>query len=206
MTTLNLQVGAGANDADEADDGSDFSYVRSGASYDSHTSDASARYNVGTRWPSLAVPKGATIDSATYWCWCLYTVGEYDDIDVVIYAEDVDDADDFATTQDVTSRTRTSASVAWQETGVTPTAFNDSPDIKTVIQEVIDRAGWVENNDMVLLVIGGTTYNRIFPSRSYETGDGSSAPKLDIDYTPGGTAGRVASSRGVMRGVRRGVS
>ena len=78
------------------------------------------------------------------------------------------------------------ASQAWDWKGSTPWSANtwyESPDIRAVIQEVIDRPGWSEDNALVI----------IYPASSYagmdrkfwsHNGDPDNAAKSTITYQP----------------------
>lgn len=60
----------------------------------------------------------------------------------------------------------------------------DTPDLSTIVKEIVDRSGWVANNSLGF-VIGGTTGTR----RAWSwDGDYASAPTLKIQYDNGGTA------------------
>jgi hypothetical protein len=62
-----------------------------------------------------------------------------------------DNTADYST--DPSGRTRTSASVLWH--GFTQSAFNtyqDSPDISTIIQEIVNRAGWSSGNALGIAI------------------------------------------------------
>ncbi len=178
MTTLNLQVNAAVDDAYEADDNTGFDRTSTIVRIDANPT-AASRFNGGMRFTSVALPKEANIDTATVQVFVLSLAT--DDPHLDISAEDVDSPGDFTSPADVTDRVRTTASVSWVATGV-DIQWETSPEIKTVIQEIVDRGGWASGNNLVLLMDGHTTtFNfRIF---SYEGGT-TFAAKLDIDYIP----------------------
>jgi len=103
----------------------------------------------GTRW-SLEIPQGSTIQVAH----TIFNIesATYDDINVNIYGEDVDNSDDYSSTQDVIGRVRTSANVDWDQDGI-GTVDVQSPDISTIIQEIVDRPGWSSGNYLSILYI-----------------------------------------------------
>ena len=199
MTTLNLQVGASLDDATERDDGSAFDSTGNFLRAQSNSS-GGTRANFGARFPIIAIPPGATINSASMQLFLLFDV---DNPHLNIYSEDLDDAPDFSDPADVTSRATDSVTISWDEDDA-GTGFQTSPLITTIIQQLVDRPGWVKDNAVVMLVNGKTTPDASCTSRSWDSVT-SEAPKLDIDFKPGGLSGRVASSRGIMRGTRRGV-
>jgi len=107
----------------------------------------------GMRFVSVMIPRGTTISEAHL----TLRAFESRDEDVVrsrISAEDVDDAAIFADDGDAFDTrwaARTTARVDWDSIGswVAGTDY-DSPDIKTVIQEIVDRPGWNSGQDMVI--------------------------------------------------------
>lgn len=171
MTTLNLQVSASSDDA------------RQNASVMDLTATTvvvnSADDRAGLRFLNVTIPPGSTVDTAALQLYSLDTV--QDDPDDNIYCEDVDDATTFTSSaNNISSRTLTTASVAWSATGV-GTGWVTSPDIAAPIQEYVDRPGRVSGND--LNVIFDHQGPPDFRWRAYD-GDTSLAAKLDITYTP----------------------
>ncbi len=151
---------------------------------------------VGMRFRNLAVPQGATINSA-------YLEFETDETDsgstnLVIFGQDTDDANQFANNDgNISSRARTAATVNWS-----PSAWNSvnqlhqTPDISTIIKEIVDRAGWSSGNDIVIMVEPGTGCSNVNCQRTAESNDGesASAPLLVLDYSVGGGGGAVCET------------
>ncbi|MGH9909277.1 MAG: hypothetical protein ACRD32_01420, partial [Nitrososphaerales archaeon] len=127
---------------------------------------------IGIRFPNIQVPKGSTITSAS--------IQFTDDGDggndntpaltLSIRGQAADNAAIFTTAGnpnfDISGRTRTAAKVNWvppNTWGVAGTAGPDqkTPDIKTVIQEVINRAGWGEGNSIVIIINGTANAARV---------------------------------------------
>jgi len=104
----------------------------------------------GIRFRDVVVPQGASIISAKV---RFRAVGSLSGVtcNVRIKGEDVDDAAIFSDMSNYTLRARTTAYVDWNSIGAW-VGGNDyeSPELKTVVQEIIDRAGWVSGNDLVL--------------------------------------------------------
>ena len=191
MVDVDEQVGAGADDAKEADDNTSFADTGTILFYDSNT-DAAVRSNTGHRFQTVAVGQADTIDVANIQVKVSFT--STDDPNLDILAEDVDDSADFSTTADVTGRARTAASVAWVATGV-GTGFKTSPDFKAVVQEVVDRGSWASGNDMMILMDGKADTNLLFRSFSYENATADAA-KLHIEFTAAGGARRIFITHG----------
>lgn len=101
--------------------------------------------NLGTRFAGffrfdgVSIPAGSTINSATLRVTPVSI--SHDTAACAIYANDADDA--VAPTDGTTGAalTLTTANVAWSGSNL-GTSEVSSPDITSVIQEVIDRGGW----------------------------------------------------------------
>ena len=146
--------------------------------------DGATPKRVGLRWTTVGVPAGATIDSA----FIQFQVDEINSVAVTIdiHGEDIDDAPAFSTgVNDITGRTLTTASASWVvpnwPTADVSGSFSKTPDIKEIIQEIIDRDGWNADQDIVLLV----SHNAGTGTRIAESFDGvpSAAAQLEINYT-----------------------
>jgi len=139
---------------------------------------ASSPYTAGYRFNSVTIPQGDTINSATIKLNPIFD--DSDSILTKIYGIDEDDTADFSS--DPTGRTKTTASVDWDFGPVTQDIIVTSPDISTIVKEIVDRGGWVSGNDMGFLVLddGSTSNNNI----SFDSYDGvpDSAALLNINY------------------------
>lgn len=98
------------------------------------------------------IPQGSTILSA-------YLRGVASDtltsttVNTNIKGEDANNANDFSTYADFAGRIRTTALVAWDSiVSWTAGTVYTSPDIATVIQEIVDRGGWQAGNAMVFFI------------------------------------------------------
>jgi len=139
---------------------------------------------VGLRFNNLAIPQGATIESASL----IFQIDEATSgaTNVTISAEDTNNASAFSTsTNNLSNRTKTSATTswnnisAWTAVGTTET----TPDISAVIQEVVNRPDWSSGNSMVIFIQG--TGSRI--AESYNGAPGNPI-ELSIGYC-GSTTG-----------------
>ena len=167
----------------------------------------------GMRFQNVLIPHGAVINSAYLTLRCEYA-SSVDTVKSRISAEDVDDADTFANSADAFDTrwaARTTARVDWDSiVGWGLDSDYNSPEIKTVIQEVIDRVGWVSGNDIVIFwddFDDRSTHSSSCYRRAYSY-DGSTtyAPKLVVTYTAGWThiakvLGVTASAISKMNGV-----
>ena len=146
MPTVNLQVGAGNQDAQEQQNDSNFTSTGGTLALASNTTESN-RIDGGFHFSSVSIPFGAKVSAADFQPY-MFNVA-LDDPNCDIYCEDADDAADFTADADLVNRTRTTASVEWVETGV-GTGFVSAPDISAPVQEVLDRSGWASGNDMLV--------------------------------------------------------
>jgi len=137
------------------------------------------RQHVGMRFLNITIPQGTVIKNT----YIRFTVDETtsSDVTVTFYGEDIDDAVTFSnTTANISSRTKTSASVNWSPNHWTSVgATHDSPDLTSITQEIVNRSGWDSGNDMVFIVTGTQTTYRTAESHN---GSSSQAPLLHIEY------------------------
>jgi len=190
------QVNDGDDDAIEYGSGSfdaanDYNRVRS------YTSPLSSNYICcGVRFTSITIGQGDTIDSADV---LLYTYsGTYDDMNGVVYGNDVDNAKNFAaaptgnphiiSTED---RPRTDGdgvegdgSVSWVEDGIGAGVWA-TKSVRYLIQEIVNRGSWSSGNALVLLFIANTDVYKVFRAKSYENNT-TQCPKLEVTWTSGG--------------------
>ncbi|MEM7246682.1 MAG: PKD domain-containing protein [Acidobacteriota bacterium] len=138
---------------------------------------------VGLRFVGLYIPQGATVTSA----YLEFVVDEADTAptDVVIRAQAADDAPVFNTLPgDLTSRSLTSAMSPWSiPPWETIGSVERSPDVSSVVQEVVDRDGWASGNSLAFVITGTG-------SRTAEAYDDAPtlAPFLHVEFTTPPTA------------------
>jgi hypothetical protein len=173
---LFYQVAAGNDDAQEADDSSGFSSVASIVQIKA-SSVESARINGGFRFDNIAVAKDATIQNAYLQLYAGQAA--QDDLSCTVSAHDVDDADNFTDTADVTTRldTKTTATVAVSALNL-GTGWYVVAGLTAIIQEIVNRALWVSGQAIVILCEGSTASGE-FRATSYD-GTPSLAAKLTI--------------------------
>lgn len=147
------------------------------------TINATSKY-IGVRFQNVAVLPGSTIDAATLDLYLPSLAN--DDPDVDIWGHDTDDAGAFTTmNSDISGRTATTAVVQWTASSV-GSGWKSSPDISTIVQEIIDRGGWSDGNDIVVILKGRSSSALRF--ENYDGGSGT-YPTINITYTlpSGGT-------------------
>lgn len=175
LTTVEKRVAASADDAEQAASGS----VSISNSDLELAVDGSTSQTVGMRWTGLAIPQGATINAA----WIQFTarIANSGTCNLTFQGQAADAAAAFTTgTNNVSSRTRTSSSVAWSPNAWASGAAGAdqrTPDLKSVIQEIVNRPGWVSGNPLAVIVTGTGTRT----AWSYN-GSASGAALLHVEY------------------------
>jgi parallel beta-helix repeat protein len=138
---------------------------------------------IGIRFNTITLPRNATIINA----YIEFEVDETgsDATSVMIQGQASDNAATFTTTaRNISSRPRTTAQVAWNNipAWTTVNAKWQTPNISSVIQEIVNRTAWASGNSIVIIING--TGRRT--AESYN-GEIPAAPKLVIQYTTGAT-------------------
>ncbi len=145
--------------------------------------DGATAQQVGLRFPGVNIPAGATIANA----WVQFTVDEVSTgaTSLAVVGEAADNSAAFAATvNNVSSRLRTAASVpwvpaAWPTIGVAG-ADQRTPNIATIVQQIVNRGGWASGNALTVIVSG--TGRRT--AEAVESG-AAIGPKLHVEYTTG---------------------
>ena len=173
-TNITIQISDGDDDAEETTgdvnlSSSDLELVE----------DGQGNQTVGLVFNDLNIPTGAVITNA----YIQFTTDETDSgsTDLTIHGEDTDNALTFTSSDfNITSRPTTAASVNWipvawsseGEAGIN----QQTPDLSTLIQEIVNRSGWVENNSMGFIISGNGT-------RTADSYNGSSANAAILHIT-----------------------
>jgi hypothetical protein len=134
------------------------------------------------RFDNVTIPNGATINTAYL---ALYPhANAYGSPELVIYGIDEDDAVAPTSAAEFAADPHVAASVPWDTTWVA-SVWEESPEIKTVIQDIVDRGGWVPGNAMMFQVCDdlGSGTNHVY-AVMYDNVP-SNAPKLYVEYDVG---------------------
>ena len=190
--TISVQINSGNDDAEERISDGDMDLTSTDLELITDGSDAQ---EVGLRFNNVNIPFGAAIDTA----YIQFTTDESqtEPTNLTIHGEAVDSAAAFTSTDfDVSSRTTTMASTDWSPPGWTTVnaagTDQQTPNLDTVVQEVIDRPGWKTNNPMAFIITGtghrtADSFNGSVPARAailhvtYTVGANFCAPYTDAD-------------------------
>jgi hypothetical protein len=169
---IEIRVNADTDDAEERPDG--VMQLRS-------TDLDLAQRTVGLRFTSVSIPQGAGIVTAFVQFQTAGTNGE-PNTTVTIDGHLVDDAPTFTgADEDITSRTATTVSVPWDVPEWTVEGEDGpdqrTPDLRGIIQEIVNQPDWVPGNALVLRFAGTG-------DQKAESFDGfeQAAPLLRVEY------------------------
>jgi len=200
MATLNLQVAASGGDSDMGSIANDvgrsvtssgiISLTRTILSPGSHSNND--EWTIAARFTGVTIPQGSTINSAAFQMRANATYSASPSvIRLYVSAQASDNAGALSSSSgdlNTTARPRSTASATVVQTSITGGVWT-SVTITSVIQEIVNRAGWSSGNAIVILV---DTHEdtTVGEWQDYDAYDGSAAgaPKLDIDYGGASTA------------------
>jgi len=138
---------------------------------------------VGLRFLNVNIPLGANITNAYIEFVCNETKGGSEHVSLIIEGEPNPDPLTFTT--DIIGRPRTTASVVWEPEDWTAAGqVSQTPDITSIIQEIINLPGWTSGNAIVI-IISDNPDNPSQGIRCAESVDGSAAqaPLLHIELS-----------------------
>lgn len=155
-TTLNVPIAASSDDAEEAGGATKTMFLNSGDL--EMVRDNGADQTVGLRFAGVAVPPGATISNA-YVQFTTQATGATAVTSLTIKGEAADNPGTFTTTLgNISARATTSAAVGWSVpiwTSVGAAGQDQrTPNLATVVQQLVSRPGWANGNAIVLIITG----------------------------------------------------
>ncbi len=162
-------------------------------------------YAKSTRFTAIDIPQGSTIDSVEY--WVKSGANSSDSFIVAIAAYDADngvqvvDTSGFRSAWASATTARDTAWISTTTSWVAGTKYKlPYAHTKTVLQEIIDRAGWTSGNNITMMTIGvsGSPSNRATRGMDFPTA-GTSYDSLWISYTAGGGGSPSATPNVVIR-------
>ncbi len=181
-TMSEKRVSSGYDDAEERTNDGHMYRTSSDLEF---TTDGTKAQLVGMRFANVAIPPGAVITKA----YVQFTVDETNSgaTSLTIKGQDADNAASFSSSSyNISSRAKTTASVAWAPPAWTSVgaagAAQRTPDLASVIQEIVNRPGWSSCNAMALVVSGSGERT----AESYN-GSSSKAPLLHVEWSGGDT-------------------
>lgn len=152
MGQLIKQVAASSDDAVK-DSGGNYSHM---ATTEKLIRDASNNVQTfGFRFTSMTIPQGATINYAWLILNNQYRTSQNTIVD--IYGDDQDNSPTFSSLDSPLDRTLTTANVEWDVNGDNWVAnkWAWSPNIASVIKEIVDRGSWSSGNALSIILKDG---------------------------------------------------
>jgi len=147
---------------------------------------------VGMRFQNITIEQGATITNAYIEFACDET-SPTEATSLIFRGQAHNNPVTFSIDNDITHRAKTSASVSWDiaygNQWTTVHGRHQSPDLSSIIQEILDRSGWTSGNSMVIIVSGSGKRVAESWDGANSSGDLTLAPKLHIEYTGGSDSG-----------------
>lgn len=175
--TVKIRVAASSDDAEESASGSvsvssgDLELMRDGSNQ-----------TVGLRFNSIPIPSGATITRA----YVQFQVDEASSeaTSLTIGGEASDNAVTFSSSAKIASRPRTTSVVAWSPPPWTTVGEEgvdqQTPDLSSIVQDIVGRSGWQRGNSLALVIWG--TGRRVAKAYNAST---AAAPLLRVEYSIG---------------------
>jgi type IV pilus assembly protein PilY1 len=146
---------------------------------------------IGIRFRNVNIPQGAVISEA-YLEFTAYSTQTYGNPSMRIRGVADDDADDFHPD----SRYRLyylpkTSGITWSMPDFYSNGEYRSPDISSIVKEIVDRSGWAPGNDMAFVLDDFVSYRGAY---TYG-GAPSKAPKLIVKFNGSATPGATATVR-----------
>jgi hypothetical protein len=139
----------------------------------------------GWRFQTVAVPQGATINSATL-TLNITKIGGGTGSAATVFGSAVDDAPAWANNAGPREMTKTTASASFGAWGGSASLGSKTITVTSIVQELVNRAGWVSNNDMAFAAFFTEADNVAYSYFDDLAGGSSNVAALSIDYTAAG--------------------
>ncbi|MCD6198999.1 MAG: hypothetical protein J7K15_10600 [Deltaproteobacteria bacterium] len=140
---------------------------------------------IGVRFQNIKIPQGADITNAyiEFETYADYG-GNQTDISLSINGETSDSAARFETTDhNISGRTTTTASVDWEVSSWdTVGETHQSPDLKAIVQEIVNRGGWSEGNSMAFIITNPGANPASGRRATSHDANPAAAPLLHIEF------------------------
>lgn len=163
--------------------------------------------DAGFRFQSVSIDNANTITSAFMY---LKASGNESAVNchVKFYCEDVDNAVIFAddsTAFNTRVANKTTANVDWDPPSFSTNVVYESPDIKTIIQVIVNRGGWSNGNDIVIFILDNSSDSNHRRGTRTRDSDPDNAAYVKIFHEAGGEPGDAVPDDGLNRGIGKGI-
>lgn len=158
-------------------------------------------YISAIRYNNVTIPQGDTINSATLTFNSISTISKSRYVKVYGFAED--NTSDLST--DASARPRTTTAIDWDEP---PVGFQEdrTVDVTAIVQEIIDRTGWVSGNNLGFIIVNDGSAND--EAHFYYAYDGvpSRTPLLQISSSNVSPSASISPSSSISRSASLSIS
>ncbi len=194
QTTINIKVAEENDDCEEVREVIDPTDVLGFMDHGSSDLELCTEDNLqycGIVYRNVQIPKGATITNA----YVQFTCDDDNNEDITLEIYGALDANvDAPIGQDLFSISKyppTTAVVSW-----TPPPWmtleergpdQQTPDISSIIQEIIDQEGWASGNNLMIVLTDDEPQKIHRESEAFEDNNGAGASELFVTFTEGGT-------------------
>lgn len=133
----------------------------------------------GLRFRNIGIPKGAVIDSAFIELWAHEGKGAEDVARITIFGENGDDAQTYTEDALISDRPRTTATQLWEVAEEWQIwEKHQTPDLKSIIQEIIARPNWQPGNSLAFMLLGENQgLSEVENAREFESYENISDPE-----------------------------
>ena len=145
---------------------------------------------LGIRFPNITIPKDALISSAKIRLTAADTLS--DPISYQIFLNEVDNATAPTSYSQASGLVLTSSYVSWPncqeinaDWGEMEFDTFDTPELKTLLQAIVNRAGWASGNAVQIVIKTGSSQIGIRSCHTIESESGAYKPQLIVDYFNG---------------------
>lgn len=176
--TVSVSVINGNDDVEENNNTGVISYNSSDLEF---TRDGTFNQNVGVRFQNVTVPDGATITNA----YIIFRADESHSTTCTVHiaGDDQDNSAAWSGSYNVSTRAKTTAQTDWSFNGssawTADVTISNTPSLNAIVQEIVDRPGWVSGNSMSFIFWDQPTTTNKRVADPYE---GGYAPELVIEY------------------------
>lgn len=141
-----------------------------------------ANYHSWYRFRNINIPKGSIIVDAKIIFHCSVSQSS-SNVNLDIWANDEDSAVNPTSRTNFLAKTKTTATMPWHGVPAWTSGVRyDTPDLKDLVQEVIDRDGWVSGNALAFLIYSSSSVNARRYAGSWDS-TVRDPPKLEITWS-----------------------
>lgn len=197
-TVVNEVIAANGDDGDQIDTAGTWenSYGSTGKHIIYDPSSNTVAHYPGWRFTTVAIPQAATINSATL-TLTLSNSSSGTGATATVYGWATDNASAWANGAGPVQAAKTTASAAFGTWGG-GVSGSRAITVTSIVQEIVNRAGWASNNAMSLFAAYTPNNNSSFTYINDLAGGSTGIAKLDVDYTAAGGGTTVSVPAGSL--------